>query len=954
MLGDGIYNLDGYRLLLYIDGTKFIIRKVRHMMRKTVHIISHSHWDREWYLPFEKHRMRLIELMDDSMDLFENDPEFKNFHLDGQTIILDDYLEIKPGMREKLQEYIEKGQFHVGPWYVLQDEFFTSGESNVRNLLTGMREAEEFGGVCKIGYFPDAFGNVGQMPQILRQAGMEAVVFGRGVNPVGFDNHVKDGEYESKYSEMNWESPDGSSLLGILFANWYNNGWEIPVEEEAAKKFWDEGLAKAERFAGTSQLLFMNGCDHQPVQKDLSAAMETARKLYPDIEFIHSDFETYIKAVKEELKEDVSVVKGELTSQETDGYWTLVNTASSHVDLKVQNRQCETALERMAEPMAAAAALMGKKYPKEFLRHSWKMLMQNHPHDSICGCSVDEVNREMKTRFDKSIQVAQELYADSQTYIADKIDTQSLPETEGKQRVPFAVFNTTGWKRSGTVRVVLDLARSNEGGLPESYERMKQMQPGQIRPGDFCVKNAEGAAVEAKIEDLGVGFGYTLPKDRFRQPYMARQIAVTLEAVDVPAFGHTVYFVEKMDTEEKNTKDDVGRECRATLVTAENIMENEFLRVEIREDGSYTLTDKETGHRFEKIGWLEDTGDIGNEYVYVRPKNSPAVTTVGSRAEIRLLEDEPYRAVYEISHKMEVPVSADDTFEEEKKSMADIFGRKAGRSSETVILPVAIRLILERHAKAVKAETTICNTAKDHRIRVMIPTGLEADTHFADSVFEVVERKNHHGPMWKNPSGCEHQQNFVAMCDGNAGILAANFGLYEYEILPEENNTIAVTLLRAVSEMGDWGVFPAEEAQMQGTYTVSYEIVPFTAGKEAEAYREAYQFQTELTARQTGVHPGILPLTYSMFSWEGEGLNLTGLKMAEDRNDVIARFANNTKNAVTLKFKRQPWFTAVYRSNVIETVGEEISEIQNAYQIEVQPFEIVTIGLIRNIYRFSE
>lgn len=934
-------------------------------MRKTVHIISHSHWDREWYLPFEKHRMRLIELLDDSMDLFENDPEFKNFHLDGQTIILDDYLEIKPQMKEKLREYIEKGQFHVGPWYVLQDEFFTSGESNVRNLLTGMREAENFGRVCKIGYFPDAFGNVGQMPQILRQAGMEAVVFGRGVNPVGFDNNVKDGDYESKYSEMNWESPDGSSLLGILFANWYNNGWEIPVEEEAAKKFWDDGLAKAERFAGTSQLLFMNGCDHQPVQKDLSAAMETARKLYPDIEFIHSDFETYIKAVKEELKEDVSVVKGELTSQETDGYWTLVNTASSHVGLKVQNRQCETALERMAEPMAVTAALFGKKYPREFLRYSWKMLMQNHPHDSICGCSVDEVNREMKTRFDKSFQVAQELYAESQTYMADKIDTRSLPESEGKQRFPFAVFNTTGWKRSGTVRVTLDLARSIEGGLAKSYERMKQMLPG-----DFCVKDAEGAVVEAKIEDVGVGFGYTLPKDRFRQPYMARQIAVTLEAVDVPAFGHTVYFVEEKDaverdaaekdTEKKNTAEDSGKEYRTTLVTAENIMENEFLRVQIHEDGSYTLTDKENGHSFERIGWLEDTGDIGNEYIYVRPKNSPAITTVGSRAEIRLLEDEPYRAVYEISHKMEVPVSADDTFEEEKKSMADVFGRKAGRSSETVILPVTIRLILEKNAKAVRAETTICNTAKDHRIRVMIPTGLDADTHFADSVFEVVERNNHHSPMWKNPSGCEHQQNFVAMCDDNAGILVANIGLYEYEVLPEmvssdnskmvEKNVIAVTLLRAVSEMGDWGVFPTEEAQMQGTYTVSYEITPFAPGKETEACREAYQFQTELTAQQTGVHSGILPLTHSMFSWEGEGLNFTGLKMAEDRNDVIARFVNNMKSVVTLKFRKQPWFTEVYKSNVIEDVGEEISEGQDGYQIEIQPFEIETIGLVRNVF----
>ena len=167
-------------------------------MKTTVHIISHSHWDREWYLPFEKHRVKLIELMDNAMELFEKDERYRNFHLDGQTIVLDDYLEIRPENREKLKKYVQEGRFHVGPWYILQDEFLTSGEAAVRNLLTGMREAKEFGGLCPVGYFPDAFGNAGQMPQLLKQAGMKAVAFGRGVKPVGFNNEAKEGgAYES-------------------------------------------------------------------------------------------------------------------------------------------------------------------------------------------------------------------------------------------------------------------------------------------------------------------------------------------------------------------------------------------------------------------------------------------------------------------------------------------------------------------------------------------------------------------------------------------------------------------------------------------------------------------------------------------------------------------------------------------------------------------------------------
>ena len=150
-------------------------------MKTTVHIIPHSHWDREWYQPFETHRMKLVELIDNTAELFEKDKDYNSFHLDGQTIALDDYLEIKPEKKEHIKKLVKDGKFAVGPWYVLQDEFLTSGEACVRNLLTGMKEAEAYGKLCKIGYFPDAFGNAGQMPQVLKQAGMKAIAFGRGV-----------------------------------------------------------------------------------------------------------------------------------------------------------------------------------------------------------------------------------------------------------------------------------------------------------------------------------------------------------------------------------------------------------------------------------------------------------------------------------------------------------------------------------------------------------------------------------------------------------------------------------------------------------------------------------------------------------------------------------------------------------------------------------------------------
>ena len=173
-------------------------------MKTTVHIISHSHWDREWYQSFEKHRMKLIELVDNILEKAENDPEFGGFFLDGQTIALDDYLEVRPEKREQVKKCVREGKIQTGPWYILQDEFLTSGEACVRNLQVGMQEAARYGAIGNVGYFPDAFGNAGQMPQVLKQAGMDAVVFGRGVKPIGPNNEVTGGQYESTYSEMMW------------------------------------------------------------------------------------------------------------------------------------------------------------------------------------------------------------------------------------------------------------------------------------------------------------------------------------------------------------------------------------------------------------------------------------------------------------------------------------------------------------------------------------------------------------------------------------------------------------------------------------------------------------------------------------------------------------------------------------------------------------------------------
>lgn len=879
-------------------------------------------------MPFEKHRLKLVDLIDDCMDLFERSEGYKSFHLDGQCIVLDDYLEIKPEKKELIKKNILEGKFHIGPWYILQDEFLTSGESNVRNLLVGIEEAKEYGGLAKIGYFPDAFGNAGQMPQLLKQAGMEAVVFGRGVKPVGFNNTIeKTGDYESLYSEMQWNSPDGSGLLGILFANWYNNGAEIPAGEEEAKVYWDNKLQDAIRYASTDHLLFMNGCDHQPVQKDLEDAIATANRLYPDYEFVHSNFEYYIQCIKEAQDNKLSVVTGELTSQRTDGWTTLVNTTSSRNYIKQLNRENEAALQSISEPLAVFADRSGKAYPHATLKYAWRTLMQNHPHDSICGCSLDEVHSEMESRYHKSLQVAEELIKESMTAIGSKIDTSAL---RGQEAYPFTVFNTTGWKRNTVVSAVLDVERKYGQNLPAAYNEMKALQLNSL-----VLLDDSGKEVSCKIEDMGVRFGYDLPDDKFRQPYMARNVKVTFEACEVPAMGYKVYALAagKARPEEEES------------LVIPGGMENEYLKVTLNGDGTITLFDKHTGRTYSHICYYEDTGDIGNEYIYRQPAGEKAILSTDFDCKVELVEDEAFKAVYKITQIMKIPEGAEEAFKEEVLSMTDVKLRKAQRSSRLLPLEIETYITLEKHSRGVKVRTEFDNRMKDHRLRVIVPTGIKADSHFTDSVFEVVDRPNRHHEGWKNPSGCEHQQCFTGIKDDKAGIIAANYGMYEYEMLPEQDNAIALTLLRAVGEMGDWGVFLTPEAQIQRKCSAFFEIIPFsTDGSEADPIAEAYQFQVPAVSCQISIQEGNLPLQYSYLEWEGRGIYLTGMKKKNDAGDMIVRWFNGTGGQSVLKLKRSKGFR-YYKSNVVEEHLEDlIAGDDEMIVIQVKPFEIITIG----------
>lgn len=890
-------------------------------MKKKVYIISHSHWDREWYMAYEQHHMRLIELIDDLLELFEVDPSFNSFHLDGQTIILDDYLQVRPEKRQAIQQAINEGKLRIGPFYILQDDFLISSESNVRNMLIGMEESRKWGTPVMLGYFPDTFGNMGQTPQLMKQAGISAAAFGRGVKPIGFDNQVLEAEnYSSQYSEMWWKGPDQTAIFGLLFANWYSNGNEIPVEKEAALAFWKQKLADAEQYASTNHLLMMNGVDHQPVQKDISKAIHLANELFPDYEFIHSNFTDYLEAVQKDVPEDLGSVEGELTSQETDGWYTLANTASARVYLKQWNTKVQRQLENITEPLATMAYEVSGNYPHDQLDYAWKTLMQNHPHDSICGCSVDSVHREMIPRFEKADEVGKYLAQDSLEQLTAAIDTTGFP----KDSFPFVIVNTAGMDKTGEAEITIELERKRFAeGIPEQlYQELENLPKRK-----YHVETKSGATIPAILSEETVQFGYDLPKDRFRVPYMARMIKVTLPLENMPAFSwETFALVEgEAKAEEKETM----------IHQSGRIIENGPLHLTIEKNGTITMEDRKNKRKLNNLHIFEDIGDIGNEYIFKQPFcDQPILSSNKENSEVKVLVDTPEIAKISILQEMEIPVSADERLEKEQQMVVEFRYRKAERSKEKRILQIKTIMTIRKDSKKIDFETTLDNQMKDHRLRVLFPTKLHVEHHEADSIFEVVKRPNHVSKSWENPTNPQHQQAFVNIHDEEYGVTVGNFGLNEYEVT--EDGQIAVTLLRSVGELGDWGYFPTPEAQCLGEHRFNYSIELHGPEEKFSTYLHAYAARIPFSTQQIKHHEGTLISKQQYLTIKSETFAITALKRSKFSDKVVVRGFNMSSHLEKLEITKDNGKTVIL--NLLEEPTKQ------AVVPIIQPYEIRTIG----------
>ncbi|MDX6402454.1 MAG: alpha-mannosidase, partial [Gaiellaceae bacterium] len=345
------------------------------------------------------------------LDRLEADEELR-FTLDGQLATVDDYLEIRPEAEERIRRLVGAGRLALGPWQTLMDEFLVDGETTLRNLEAGLRRSEEFGEPMRVGYLPDMFGHIAQMPQILRAAGIENAVVWRGV-PAAVDFH-----------RFVWEGLDGSTVVAEYLPDGYDNAAYLfdlpgPVDLGAFE-------ARFRPWFGDGPVLGLVGTDHMPLAPDFSARVPEG-----------ADVGTLGDYLADAAPEGLSTWRGELRSAARANL--LPGVVSARIDLKAACSRAERWLERYAEPLQA---LYGDAWPEPFLALAWQRMFQNAAHDSICGCSTDEVSAQVLVRYAEAEQIGRELAQRAVARIAEEVP-----------RGAFAVVNPTPRKRRCLVEV---------------------------------------------------------------------------------------------------------------------------------------------------------------------------------------------------------------------------------------------------------------------------------------------------------------------------------------------------------------------------------------------------------------------------------------------------------------------------------------------------------------------
>jgi mannosylglycerate hydrolase len=873
----------------------------------TAIVIPHTHWDREWYLPYQEFRIRLVRIIDKLLDFYGMNWPVKSFMLDGQVSIVEDYLEVRPENRELMGRLVGEGRVKVGPWYTQPDESLCTPESIVRNLLIGRRIARRNGWhTMKVGYLPDTFSHVSTMPSILRGFGIDSFVFTRGLGD----------EADSLPEEFIWEAPDGSKVLACHLLNGYCNAAGLGVDPRGYTASYDETpdhwgsvylsmylgepgvdlegavesvnrlLSAARERSAARVVPLMNGCDHMPPQFSVPQVVDHLRASIGDVNFRFGSLEDYVEAVKLRLT-NPKVYKGEMRGcKKVQMLW---GVTSARMHLKQLNLNTSAMLEKYLEPLCTLAWLHGARYPEYEIELAWRLMLQNQAHDSICGTGVDALHRENEVRFLQARQIASDL-----SYFTLKELSLRMGMKDGK---------------SFEALVIVYNPNLVDEAIPTIFRAA-------LPDGEWELVDHEGKVFSVQQLGESTGMGFVSDLKEFGA-------LLTIPPTAVSALG-------------------IRRAVKPTkpMAHGEDWVENDSFRVEFDTErgGSMKITQRSGQPAYEGMNAIVDDGDAGDTYNYSPPKTRDfRVTSSESKVSVHV-ESGPVVAVVKVKSSMEVPVAMEGD----------------SRSDRTIEMPIETTIMLWKNLPRVDVRTTIENKAKDHRVRAVFPLPFRAGSSVADGHFATVERpvKRPKGEGWvESPPQTHPSVAWVDVSDGKTGLMVVHRGLPEYE-LSEDGSTLYLTLIRSIGWLsradmtvrpGHAGpAIPTPEAQMLGSHTFEYSIVPHE-GDWRRAYESAVSFVYPPFAIQVEKSSANPQPVLSLVHVHGRKLICTTVKKAEESDSIVLRLVDPFGEGGDAEVHVGMPLESVQRSDLAE---ESLSPIQvsgPSFSVKLAPHEILTL-----------
>ena len=900
-------------------------------MKRKIHVIPHSHWDREWYFTTSRSKVYLMKDLGDVLNTLENDPEFKYFMVDAQGSLLDDYIKWRPQDKERISKLVNDGRLVIGPWYTQTDQLVISGESIVRNMYYGMKRCESFGKYMNVGYVPDSFGQSGNMPQIYRQFGIEDTLFWRGVS----DDMVK-------HTDYNWRGDDGSVVFTTQIPFGYYIGGNIPEEPEENEEFWQkECLEKAGGRSATRHIYFPNGFDQAPVRTNLPQLVKERNEKDPENEYVISCIEDYIKDVKSENPE-LEEVQGELVIAKHMRIHKSI--FSSRSDLKVMNTQIQNYVTNVMEPLLTISYNLGNEYPHEAVAEIWKLLFENAAHDSIGSCISDTANEDVYVRYKQARDIAVNLVELHSRLIATNVKNDA--------DMTFTAINTLPQKRKDTVIV-------------------KTYVPG----GKFAIIDEKGNDVDYTIIKSRDLTDYVLsqtimldPSRKFYVPDQVLEVTMAIKANDVPALGYVQYSIDTQKDSHKETAD-------------KKVLENKYYTIEVEENGSLTIVDKANNVTYKNQGILVENGDDGDSFNYSPPRKDMEVFSNESKCTVKISGSDIYDQA-EIHFDMVVPADLDERAEG-KVSVTMLVDMTVALRKDSKVIDFNVKVDNKglSHRLCVLFDSQIVsafNYADQQFGLIKRPNYYEKEMKlYMESMNKKTEKKagiqelanwaNDQSTWQEPPISIEPTQSYVSLTDGKTGIAVIPQGVREYEVL--DDSKIRLTLFRTYGFMGKENliyrpgrasgerIIETPAAQLLKEMEFNFGFTSYagdindsdidTLAKQYNTNLEVYTYAEFLNGRlifsQREIE-GQNAKIHSLFETEGN-LVVSAVKKAEEDDGYIIRLYNGKDHKdLDDKIKFNFDIKEAYYTNLKEEKTEEIKVENNTISVkELSHCKFVTI-----------